>query len=171
MGNHYHLVGDLRSSPLHGVPLPGATSSKAILTAANCCVHLPASGELHVLQMTWTNPHTQLMSGVCVNHLNILLWATEMVQTLNTTLSIFGLTWIDKSVLGVQVFQYQGYLSPLKPSSTFFLMMTWSPMMWSPNTSVSMRFSPPLFRAWGASSLHVGKLCQRGSCQNPGYSR
>ena len=56
-----------------------------------------------------------------VNHLNIILWANEMVQTVNTTLSIFGLTWIDKSVLGVQIFENQCNLLP--PETLFYIFL------------------------------------------------
>ena len=58
---------------------------------------------------------------ICVNHLNIILWANEMVQTVNTTLSIFGLTWIDKSVLGMQIFENQCNLLP--PETLFYVFL------------------------------------------------
>ena len=58
---------------------------------------------------------------ICVNHLNIILWANEMVQTVNTALSIFGLTWIDKSVLGMQIFENQCNLLP--PETLFYIFL------------------------------------------------
>ena len=56
-------AGDWHSPPSHGVALPGATFSKAILTAANYCVHPQASGGLRVRRRTSMNPHTQWKSG------------------------------------------------------------------------------------------------------------
>ena len=55
-----------------------------------------------------------------VNHLNIIFWANEMVQTVNTTLSIFGLTWIDESILSVQIFENQCNLLP--PETLFYIL-------------------------------------------------
>ena len=94
----------------------------ANLTEASCLfVHLPEFGGLHALQMIWMSLQihtdsrclislTQIFDGsdeiggiVSVDNLNIIVGSDEMAQTINTALGIFGLTWIDISVLSVQL--------------------------------------------------------------------
>ena len=81
----------------------------------------------------------QLWWVVSVHNLNIIFWPRYRV---------------------CKSFNTKAACSPLKPSSTFFLMMTWSPMMWSPHVSVSGHPSCELVEP---SFLLFGRFCKMGS--------
>ena len=169
----------LHWSQLRGASWQGATSSAEALTGAGYFWHLPTSDEPHALQMTLMSRHIQLRSDVCIpspwwlQSTQVSCQCTQLEHLLLTQWNdsnhpycfvhlLFDLdrhTCIGCANLSTPM---PATCSPLKPSSTFFLMITWSPMMWSPNTLVSILVWPPFLRACGAIILACWHVLHNG---------